>query len=88
MFELGLKRYPPLETVLTLASAVDIDKRSLALKYFIDNHSTRYTAYQPQTFRQISFIPATKPDGTAFLTNPTAVRERLARPYGIYLTIL
>ncbi|KAG9080781.1 hypothetical protein FRC06_006170, partial [Ceratobasidium sp. 370] len=73
MFELGLLRYPPLETILTLAAAVDVDKRALALKYFMDNHSTRYTNYQPQAFKHLSFVPAIKPDGTAFLTNPTSV---------------
>ncbi|KAG8743102.1 hypothetical protein FRC10_000402 [Ceratobasidium sp. 414] len=73
MFEIGLLRYPPLETILTLAAAVDVDKRALALKYFMDHHSPRYTNYQPQAFKHLSFVPAIKPDGTAFLTNPTSV---------------
>ncbi|KAF8604785.1 hypothetical protein BDV93DRAFT_440059, partial [Ceratobasidium sp. AG-I] len=73
MFELGLKRSPPLETILALAGAIDIDKRALALKYFMDNHSSRYTTYQPDAFKQLAFVPAIKPDGTAFLTNPMAV---------------
>ncbi|KAJ1300947.1 hypothetical protein OPQ81_003373 [Rhizoctonia solani] len=73
MFELGLKRFPPLETILTLAGAPDIDKRATALKYFIENHSARYTSYQADAFKHLAFVPAIKPDGTSFLTNPTAV---------------
>ncbi|CAE7228758.1 unnamed protein product [Rhizoctonia solani] len=73
MVELGLKRYPPLETVLTLAGAVNADKRAMALKYFMDNHSTRYTSYQADAFKHLAFVPAIKPDGTSFLANPTAV---------------
>lgn len=73
MFELGLKRSPPLETILALAGEVDIDKRALALKYFMDNHNSRYTAYRPDDFKHLAFVPAVKPDGTAFLTNPMAV---------------
>ncbi|CAE6531048.1 unnamed protein product [Rhizoctonia solani] len=73
MVELGLKRYPPLETVLTLAGAADIDKRAVALKYFMENHSARYTTYQAETFKHLAFVPAIKPDGTSFLASPTAV---------------
>ncbi|KAF8752076.1 hypothetical protein RHS01_07718 [Rhizoctonia solani] len=73
MFELGLKRFPPLETILTLAGATEIDKRTAALKYFMDNHSTRYTSYQAHIFKHLSFVPAIKPDGTSFLSNPAAV---------------
>jgi hypothetical protein len=75
MFELGLKRYPPLETILALAGSADIDKRAAALKYFMENHNTRYTSYQASAFKHLAFIPAIKPDGTSFLTNPTAVRD-------------
>ncbi|KAG9078227.1 hypothetical protein FS749_009799, partial [Ceratobasidium sp. UAMH 11750] len=73
MFEIGLLRYPALETILTLAAAADINKRAPALKYFMDNHSTRYTNYQPQSFKHLPFVPAIKPDGTSFLTNPTSI---------------
>ncbi|CAE6384073.1 unnamed protein product [Rhizoctonia solani] len=73
MVELGLKRYPPLETILTLAGAADIDKRAMALKYFMENHSARYTSYQAETYKHLAFVPAIKPDGTSFLANPTAV---------------
>ncbi|CAE6464621.1 unnamed protein product [Rhizoctonia solani] len=73
MFEVGLKRFPPLETILTLAGAADIDKRAAALKYFMDNHSTRYTSYQAHTFKHLAFVPAIKPDGTSFLSNPVDV---------------
>ncbi|KAG8731231.1 hypothetical protein FRC11_004681, partial [Ceratobasidium sp. 423] len=73
MFELGLKRYPPLETILTLAGAADIDKRGAALKYFMDNHTARYTSYRPDVYKHLAFVPAIKPDGTSFLANPTTV---------------
>ncbi|KAH7337817.1 hypothetical protein B0J17DRAFT_664321 [Rhizoctonia solani] len=73
MFELGLKRYPPLETILSLAGAADKDKRAAALKYFMDNHSTRYTSYQAEAFKNLAFVPAVKPDGTSFLASPMTV---------------
>ena len=73
MFDLGLQRHPSLETILTLASSQDIDKRAAALKYFIDNHSARYTSYQAHAFKHLAFVPALRPDGTFFLSNPTEV---------------
>ncbi|QRW13174.1 hypothetical protein RhiLY_12173 [Ceratobasidium sp. AG-Ba] len=73
MFELGLLRYPPLETILKLAGATDSDQRAVALKYFLDNHSSRYTSYDPHRFKHLAFVPAIKPDGTSFLSNPTVV---------------
>lgn len=75
MFELGLNRYPPLETILMLAGSTNIDKRAIALKYFIENHNTRYTSYQAGAFKHLAFVPALKPDGTSFLANPTVVRD-------------
>lgn len=74
MFELGLKQSPPLETILSLAGAGDVHKRALALKYFLDNHSSRYMAYRPHAFKHLVFVPAVKSDGIKLLTNPMEVR--------------
>ncbi|KAF7792228.1 hypothetical protein EIP86_003262 [Pleurotus ostreatoroseus] len=41
LFRLGLRRFPPLETIVQLAGGPDARIRGLALKYFLDNHANR-----------------------------------------------
>lgn len=77
MFELGLKRHPSIETVLGLAGSQDTDKCGKALKYFVDNRRSLYASYDANAFKHVSFVPAVKPDGTAFFTNPIAVRDSI-----------
>ncbi|TCD69784.1 hypothetical protein EIP91_006320 [Steccherinum ochraceum] len=60
LFTIGLKRYPPLETVVNLAASENLNVRTTALKYLLDNLSTHYSHYDPRNFTHLAFIPAVK----------------------------
>jgi hypothetical protein len=65
LYRLGLCRYPPLETIITLSStAPDTTVRETAFKYLGDNLRSKYSHYDPDNFRHIAFIPAENKDGT------------------------
>lgn len=81
LFRLGLRRFPPLETILALAGGTDKRIRPLALKYFIDNHATKYSDYRPSAFSHIAFIPALK-GKTKYLAKPGEVGNLLQHSYG------
>jgi len=73
LFDLGLRRYPPLATLLNIAAGPDPQTRNAALKYFLDNISTKYGDYNPSLFVNLAFVPAVKTDGTKFLAKPHEV---------------
>ncbi|EKM56817.1 uncharacterized protein PHACADRAFT_141759 [Phanerochaete carnosa HHB-10118-sp] len=75
LFRLGLLRSPPLQTLLGLATSSDEEIRSQALKYLLENHSTRYNAYNSADFADIAFIPALR-DGRPCMAKPTEVFAR------------
>lgn len=58
LYKLGLQRFPPLETILALAAEGSEERRSQALKYFLDNHGTKYSSYQSTDFANLAYIPA------------------------------
>ncbi|KAI0747853.1 hypothetical protein C8Q80DRAFT_1168786 [Daedaleopsis nitida] len=58
LFKLGLRRYPPLAAIIGLAAGNDEAVREAALKYFFNNHTTRYADYDPDAFSNVAFIPA------------------------------
>ncbi|KAL6309180.1 hypothetical protein BKA93DRAFT_925530 [Sparassis latifolia] len=58
LFRLGLRRFPPLATVLDLAANPKEGVRSAALKYFLDNFNTRYAEYDHAAFAELAYIPA------------------------------
>jgi hypothetical protein len=69
LYRLGLRRYPPLETIVTLSSAApDTTVRETAFKYLCDNLRSKYSHYNPDNFRHIVFIPAETEDGTCLKT--------------------
>ena len=74
LYRLGLRRDPPLETIVTLSSvAPDATVRETAFKYLCDNLPSNYSHYNPDDFRDIAFIPAEKKDKTC-LEKPGNVR--------------
>ncbi|GJE97590.1 hypothetical protein PsYK624_138110 [Phanerochaete sordida] len=75
LFRLGLLRSPPLQTLLGLAASTNNDVRTQALKYFFENHSTRYAAYSPAEFANIAFVPALR-NGKPCLAKPIEVFAR------------
>ncbi|EMD37151.1 hypothetical protein CERSUDRAFT_115067 [Gelatoporia subvermispora B] len=72
LFDLGLRRAPPLSVILKLAAGSDPNIRSLALKYFLDNSAKQYLDYDPNTFTDLAFIPA-RNNGVATLAKPGEV---------------
>ena len=72
MFKLGLLRHPPLQVILNLAAGSDEEKRTKALRYFLEIHQTKYMNYSPLDYRNVAFVPALKDDKPA-LANPTEV---------------
>ena len=65
LYRLGLRRHPPLETIVTLSStAPDTTVRTTAFIYLCDNLRSKYSHYNPDNFRDIAFIPAENKDGT------------------------
>ncbi|KAI0670652.1 hypothetical protein C8Q78DRAFT_1037269 [Trametes maxima] len=73
LFKLGLRRYPPLPGLVGLVASPDEKIHSVALKYLLDNYTTRYADYDPDTFANVPFVPALK-DG----------KRHLAKPYEVY----
>ncbi|KAL5520611.1 hypothetical protein ACEPAF_2612 [Sanghuangporus sanghuang] len=72
LFSLGLRRYPPLDVLLKLASDQDESLRSTALRYFLDNTS-KYDDYDPDKFNHLAFVPALRPGGESTLGTPRQV---------------
>ncbi|TKY86381.1 hypothetical protein EX895_004530 [Sporisorium graminicola] len=76
VFDLGLRRYPPMETVLELAStSADAALRSKALAFFFDkfhaHYVNQYTIFRAEKY---AFVPARLPgDNKMVLRKPTEV---------------
>lgn len=76
LFKLGLRRYPPLPDLIGLAASDDEKVRSAALKYLLDNYTTRYSDYDPNAFSNVPFIPAVK-GGKPCMAKPHEVNYTL-----------
>ncbi|KAH0825764.1 hypothetical protein J3R83DRAFT_8923 [Lanmaoa asiatica] len=64
LYRLGLRRFPPLKTSVTLCSSSDVAVRTTAFKYLCDNIPSKYPDYSPENFGHIAFIPSEGEDGT------------------------
>lgn len=75
LFRLGLKKFPPLTTILELASkAEDPVRQRKAFEYFIKNFDRFYSGdYTLDKVAHLAFIPSLTPDGTAVLATPREV---------------
>ncbi|THH29159.1 hypothetical protein EUX98_g5023 [Antrodiella citrinella] len=62
LFNIGLRRFPPLEALVSLAASENEKIRPVALKYLLDNIPNRYNHYHPNNFAHLAFIPAVKGD--------------------------
>lgn len=47
-----------MKVIIGLCASTDGRVRSQALKYFLDNYTTRYSDFDPANFSDIAFIPA------------------------------
>lgn len=68
LFGLGLKKFPPLTTILELASkAEDPTRQKKAFRYLLDSFDTHYApGFEPDQVAHLAFIPSLTPDGTPF----------------------
>ncbi|RXW23364.1 hypothetical protein EST38_g2483 [Candolleomyces aberdarensis] len=72
LFELGLQRYPPLGTIITLCTDQNPQIRTTALRYFLDNITTKYEQYDANDFANLAYIPALR-NSEACLAKPKEV---------------
>ncbi|KAF8626827.1 hypothetical protein AX15_004659 [Amanita polypyramis BW_CC] len=72
LFELGLRRNPPLSDLITLCAGEVPEIRRVALKYLLDNLEKTYYGFSAVTYEHVAFIPAAK-DGKSCLGSPTDV---------------
>lgn len=66
LFNLGLKRHPKLETLLTLASGSEENVRKLALRYLLENFERTYSSdwkrhSKAGTLEKYAFVPCLSP---------------------------
>ena len=57
LFNLGLRRYPPTEVILGIASKGE-PLGTVALGYFLDNYIQKYADYTIEAHPNIAFVPA------------------------------
>lgn len=72
LFNLGLRRLPPLDVLLGLAAGDDSKIRGLALRYYLDNANTKYANFSPLSYSHLAFVPAFK-DKQAYMAKPNEV---------------
>lgn len=73
-YELGLRKFPPLEEVLRLASSNNEDEqvRKRAFAYLLDKVPTTYkNTYSLKSAASFAFIPCKTPEGNIVLKKPT-----------------
>lgn len=75
LYSLGLRRFPPVDTLLGIASSKEA-KGERALAYLLSNTGTHYQAFDPNTFSEVAFIPATTAAGTTTLAKSGDVSQR------------
>ncbi|KAH7911608.1 hypothetical protein BJ138DRAFT_1150150 [Hygrophoropsis aurantiaca] len=73
LFELGLQKFPPLDTIIQLASASNESVRATAFEYFLEKRFEYYHEYESTRFNQIAFIPALTAEGQACMGTPEEV---------------
>ena len=58
LYNIGLRRFPPIKDIIQLAAGPDEAIRQKALRYFFENFTSRYSNYNPDDFATVSFVPA------------------------------
>ena len=66
---LGLRRFPPVETLLGIAAG-PAPMNAKALAYLLANVGTHYTGFDPSAFREVAFIPAVSSTGQRIMAKP------------------
>ena len=71
ILKLGLKRYPPMAIVLSIAAKGE-PQRTAALNYFLENRMQKYKGYSANAYANIAFVPAIR-GGEKILAKPLEV---------------
>lgn len=72
LFDLGLRRFPPIDTLLGLAAGPE-PVNQLAFNYLLSNIETHYSGFDSSTFGGVAFIPSTSATGNNTLSRPGEV---------------
>ncbi|KAI6097702.1 hypothetical protein EDD16DRAFT_1902480 [Pisolithus croceorrhizus] len=64
LYRLGLNRFPPLPNIVELCSSSDSGLQETAFAYLCDRLHSQYADYNPESFRNVEFIPAESKDRT------------------------
>ncbi|KAK2467792.1 hypothetical protein APHAL10511_000087 [Amanita phalloides] len=60
LFELGLRRHPPLSDLVTLCASNEVEIRQVSFKYLLDNIERVYSGFSVFEYEDVAFIPAIK----------------------------
>ncbi|KAF8125310.1 hypothetical protein EV363DRAFT_1299278 [Boletus edulis] len=58
LYRLGLNHFPPLPKIVELCSSKDNEVQETAFMYLCRELQSRYSAYKPENFQDVEFIPA------------------------------
>ncbi|KAG7090828.1 hypothetical protein E1B28_009910 [Marasmius oreades] len=72
LFEIGLRRHPPLHHLIDICSTAEDKTRELALTYLLSHIPSVYHDYDPVQYRLMTFVPSKK-DGKPCLRSPLEV---------------
>ncbi|KAJ7072465.1 hypothetical protein C8F01DRAFT_1104075 [Mycena amicta] len=85
LFDLGLLRFPPLDVLINLCGGPDEKVRPIALKYLIDNLTTRYSNYDPADFHEVPYLPALREGKLVMGAPKDVVANAEYAAFGVYL---
>ncbi|KAG2015943.1 hypothetical protein CC2G_009161 [Coprinopsis cinerea AmutBmut pab1-1] len=58
LHKIGLQQHPSLETLIQLCASDDVEVRTTALRYLLDNISNKYQDYSSARFASVAYLPA------------------------------
>ena len=73
LISLGLRRFPPLSELLDIIASDNQIVREIAMTFFLDNVSLKYSDYDPNNYRDLAFVPAVR-GSEKVLAKPFEVR--------------
>ena len=80
MYQLNLRKAPPLREILYLAASDNFTVRTKAFEFFLDKLHNVYPEYDPRNFRNLAFVPAVL-GSEKMLAKPFKVRDPPPSPF-------
>lgn len=75
LFELGLRRFPPIDVLLGIAAG-PAPRNEKALAYLLKEMPNHYTTFDPRAYANAAYIPAQRPDHTRTLAKHSEVSQK------------